>query len=224
MLKWPAMNDRERQQLDLKLRNRRAEFEAARDEFRASNPVFRQSDEDNWSGRPIRKELEQIAGLLTQFAKAVMTDARGVSKARAAFDKAKGTADCLKHELAPHTDWLIARLDRHKTDERNASKNRRAIRSAQKAWVEIDRIIAEAEFDFDLDEHPPQPSEKAVKAWIKNCPTNNSKAAWRLVKDQKEMPRPSKAFFEACWVAVHGKRTRGRPPKEVQIREISDLK
>jgi hypothetical protein len=213
MSKWPAMNERERQQLEIRLRNKRADLDGAIVEFRAANPLSDQSAEDSWAGVRARRELDLFGEHFVAFARGAFEIAMSISICRKSFEIARDAIKPVKERFEPHIVLTSLQLSRLKTDKTNSTANQAAIRKAASAIAALDRLVEEAEFDFALpsgliNRHP---NNELLDEWIRECGTQNSKEAWRLVRGQSNISVPSKVHFDERWKLITGSRPRGRP-------------
>lgn len=220
MLKWPAMNERERKQLETKLRNRMAELDAELDAFRALHPVFRHSDADFEEGKVLREELDLIASLSVKFAQSVMAAAAAVSLSRSTFEVSKNAIDQMKARMALVSSDLTQQLNRIQPARENELANCRAVQNAEKALTRIEQIIVEAEFDFAArtTRIGKRPTDDLIDQAIRSCASGNMDNAFDEIRDRPEFLSLTRDTFRERWRIVRDNPTVGRPPSKPRIR------
>lgn len=208
------MNKRERQHLLTKLKNKSDLLESSLIELRKQIRYI--SDEEFWPGCAICRELEFVADYIENFVQFSLVVAKDISRDHAAFEIATEQADQLLKRFEPHVEVLTMLLRREKAGRLHKQLHEAAIAKADGARSRITALISEAEFGFDRPtlSKKSMPPNADLDAWIRNCGTNNSRIAWRLVNNQLEILHPSWKVFWDRWKVVKNA-PRGRPKKKV---------
>lgn len=213
------MNERERQQFETKLRNLRTTLQRELDACRALGEAPKLSEEDLYDGGLIRKELDLLAKLIVDFAKAAFAAAVSVSTSRASFEACKAEIDQIRDRFKHYIPSLGRRLLNIKSNPETQAIKRVSASDAEWALVQLGMIIEEAEFDFvagDLDGSI-RPTNDQLDDWLAACGTQNSKTAWKLTQQQTQIAVPLKKHFDERWRIRTGGRGPGRPGAKDKI-------
>lgn len=209
------MDERGRQQLQLKLDNKESSLQFELDTLRnritqetLGNDLF---DPEYF----VRSNLEFVAHWLEDFTRFSFETAKSISSERLSFELAAARIELMLQRFGPNVRVYCSRLDRAAARGVIKSQNEEAIRRVQRAFTIVDELYAEAELDFQPERSTDteQPKVEDLDEWIRSCGTNNSKKGWELIKRQAELRRPKFAFFMERWRTVSNRRKRGRPPK-----------
>jgi hypothetical protein len=218
MLKWLAMNERERQQLEIKLRNRRAEFDASLSQFRSSGLGLEISPEDYLNGKPSRLELEFLATAIPAYTKDIIASAKTISRSRSIFEASSDHIKIFKSHFSAEIDLLSAQISGLRTSPRVMQLNFQAIQNAKQALSQIDQIAEEAEFNFAARKvrSGKAPSNHLVDKWIALWPEDDGDVAWQEIRKLLEFQTLSRELFRERWKHMRDNPKRGRPPSKLR--------
>jgi hypothetical protein len=212
------MNARERRQLEIKLQNREAELNAQLCAFRRLHPICKQSDVDFEDGKFILEELDLMSNLAVEFAQSVMASAASVSTSRDAFEVGKSAIVRAKERLLLHTKDLATLLSRLQPAKEHGQANNRASQNIKMVVGQIDRMLAEAEFDFvaRATRSGQRPTDDMIDGAIQSCASRNMDKAYRAISQLEEFRSLTRDVFRERWRISRGNPQRGRPRSDMR--------
>lgn len=205
----------EREQLHLKqlLENKRDTLQNELDELRERRRHKKATLSDPYSS-DIRGELKMIERWLVEFTDYAFAVAKGISRSRKSYEFAFHHFTEMVERFDPHIAICTSMLNRARVDQNTQQKNQSRLRKIEFARMQIDTMVAAAEFNFARSELAYDPAQIAkLDDWIRLCGATSYKDGWRMISQQSDLPKPKLKLLIERWKVVYRDRKRGRPRK-----------
>ena len=216
------MDERSRQHLLTKLKNKERLLQFELDELQRQFRLLGTSSSEQNFMLGIRRELKLIARWMEDFTQYSIDAAKSISPESAALKIASEHIVTMLERFEPHVATLAGILGRSRVDDRDKSRNERAIRKVRHARSTVAALIAEAEFEFQpgslsgpkstiAESSFEQPfSDEERRQWMAEQPRQKADSAHAEYKKHPRYDGTNQPEFRKEWKKVKDT-YRGRP-------------